>query len=164
MPMQTNKLGFHIEPCSRCGGSGNFSRCEMHGTTCFKCSGKKLALTKAGAAAYAMYVASLSVPLGSLKVGDMMLCNSFDRPSAFKTVESIGALRKIGQSLIDGAMVDCFGIDVKCGPDGSGYGLVAAPNYIVRKGWTAAEKQPLLDAALAYQAELEAPKRQKRTA
>lgn len=27
--------------CSRCGGTGNHSYCEMYGTTCFKCSGHK---------------------------------------------------------------------------------------------------------------------------
>lgn len=33
-----NALGLTVE-CSRCGGSGNYSYCPSHGTTCFKCGG-----------------------------------------------------------------------------------------------------------------------------
>lgn len=32
------KLGLG-KTCSRCGGSGEYSFCQMHGTTCFKCGG-----------------------------------------------------------------------------------------------------------------------------
>jgi hypothetical protein len=40
---------YDTEPCSRCGGSGHHSRCEMYGTTCFKCSGRKVTLTRRAA-------------------------------------------------------------------------------------------------------------------
>jgi hypothetical protein len=30
---------FETEPCSRCGGTGQHSYCQMYGTTCFKCQG-----------------------------------------------------------------------------------------------------------------------------
>lgn len=32
--------------CSRCGGSGHYSRCQMYGTTCFGCAGKGDVATK----------------------------------------------------------------------------------------------------------------------
>ncbi len=37
-PSRLVALGY-VEQCSRCGGSGHFSRCQMYGTTCFKCRG-----------------------------------------------------------------------------------------------------------------------------
>ena len=39
---------FETEPCSRYGGSGHHPRCQMYGTTCFKCAGAGLYLTKHG--------------------------------------------------------------------------------------------------------------------
>lgn len=39
-------LGFK-EPCSRCGGSGNYSWCAMYGTVCFGCKGTKFKAAKA---------------------------------------------------------------------------------------------------------------------
>jgi len=35
-----------LDNCSRCGGSGNYSRCAMYGTTCFKCRGSKFQLPR----------------------------------------------------------------------------------------------------------------------
>lgn len=37
--MSLRTLVYDTEPCSRCHGSGTYSRCEMWGTTCFKCGG-----------------------------------------------------------------------------------------------------------------------------
>lgn len=46
--LKTNKSGLILprlkalgkaESCSRCGGCGEYSRCAMYGTTCFKCRG-----------------------------------------------------------------------------------------------------------------------------
>jgi hypothetical protein len=36
----------HEAVCSRCGGCGNFSYCQMYGTTCFKCGGSGKTATK----------------------------------------------------------------------------------------------------------------------
>ncbi len=44
---------FETETCSRCGGSGEYSYCEMHGRTCFKCHGKTVTLTKRAQIAHA---------------------------------------------------------------------------------------------------------------
>ena len=46
-----NKLGFEIETCSRCGGSGHFSYNQIDGSRCFKCGGAKVTYTKRGQAA-----------------------------------------------------------------------------------------------------------------
>lgn len=34
-----DKVGFPVEACSRCQGSGHHSYCQRFGTTCFKCQG-----------------------------------------------------------------------------------------------------------------------------
>lgn len=33
------KIRFERKTCTRCGGSGEYSYCQMHGTVCFGCSG-----------------------------------------------------------------------------------------------------------------------------
>jgi hypothetical protein len=35
----TNALGFEIKTCSRCGGSGQFSYNQIHGSKCYGCAG-----------------------------------------------------------------------------------------------------------------------------
>lgn len=67
-------LKYDIESCSRCGGSGHYSSCQMYGTTCFKCHGKTTTLTRAAAkaavAVQEFIAAHFSVAVGSLVVGD----------------------------------------------------------------------------------------------
>ena len=41
-------MRLETEPCTRCGGTGHHSFCQMYGTTCFKCWGSGLQLTKRG--------------------------------------------------------------------------------------------------------------------
>lgn len=48
---------FEKAPCGRCGGSGRYSWNAMHGDTCYGCGGKGYKLTKAGAEAYAAFLA-----------------------------------------------------------------------------------------------------------
>lgn len=47
---------FETTKCSRCMGSGHYSRCEMYGTTCFGCHGTGKVLSKRGRAALARFV------------------------------------------------------------------------------------------------------------
>lgn len=47
----TEVLKLETEVCSRCGGCGRYSHCEMYGDTCFKCHGKGRALTRRAVAA-----------------------------------------------------------------------------------------------------------------
>jgi hypothetical protein len=64
----TNAL-FETEPCSRCGGSGHYSRCQMYGTTCFRCSGRGVTLTKRGTLAQAYYRTLCSRPAREIHPG-----------------------------------------------------------------------------------------------
>lgn len=60
------------ETCSRCGGSGSYSWCQMYGSVCFKCRGRKVVFTKRGAAANAYLIALRSKPAAEVKVGDVV--------------------------------------------------------------------------------------------
>lgn len=59
--------------CSRCGGSGHYSYCQMYGTTCFKCAGAGVTLTKRGAAAQAWLNAQKRKPGAEVKVGETIM-------------------------------------------------------------------------------------------
>lgn len=69
----TEVLRLERETCSRCGGSGNYSYCQRFGTVCFKCGGKKQALTKRGAAANEYLIKLRSKPAREIQVGDMIM-------------------------------------------------------------------------------------------
>ncbi len=88
-------LTFEKGPCSRCGGSGSYSYCQMYGTTCFKCSGRKVALTRAGAKAAnaisAFRKEHFSVPVSSLKPGDFMMHDG--RARRIKDISTVDAGR-----------------------------------------------------------------------
>ena len=79
-PYKEQLPGFESEPCSRCGGTGRYSYCQMYGTMCFKCSGRKRLLTTRGKAAYAYYVASLPTKrLNEIAVGDLVAIRPTER-------------------------------------------------------------------------------------
>jgi hypothetical protein len=61
---------FETTTCSRCGGSGNYSYCQMHGTTCFGCGGSGHQLTKRGSVAQKWYALQQTVEPKDVKVGD----------------------------------------------------------------------------------------------
>jgi hypothetical protein len=61
---------FETVTCGRCGGTGNYSYCQMHGTRCFKCWGTGLVYTKRGAAARKFYEDLCHKPVEEVKVGD----------------------------------------------------------------------------------------------
>lgn len=63
-------LKLESETCSRCGGTGNYSYCQMYGTRCFKCAGRKEVLTKRGAAAANFLREIRSRLINDLKPGD----------------------------------------------------------------------------------------------
>jgi hypothetical protein len=66
------KTLFESQSCSRCGGSGKHSYCQMHGDMCFKCSGKGVVLTKRGSAAQSFYVSLCSKRISQLTPGDFV--------------------------------------------------------------------------------------------
>jgi hypothetical protein len=67
-----NARQFERETCSRCGGSGEYSYCQMYGRKCFKCLGKKAILTKRGAAANDYCRLLRSRRAADLKAGDVI--------------------------------------------------------------------------------------------
>jgi len=65
-------LKFDRKVCSRCHGSGQYSYCQMHGTTCFGCGGSGKQLTAKGKQQSAAYTASLSRPASEIKEGEFI--------------------------------------------------------------------------------------------
>jgi hypothetical protein len=58
------------ETCTRCGGSGKYSYCQMYGDRCFKCAGSGKVLSKRGVAAN-KYLTELRSKLSTdIQVGD----------------------------------------------------------------------------------------------
>lgn len=72
--MTKTTITYETETCSRCAGSGHYSRCQMYGTICFKCAGRKIAQSRAGAKAHkavqAFIAEHFSVKVAELQVGD----------------------------------------------------------------------------------------------
>jgi len=69
----TNALGFETKVCSRCGGSGHYSFNAMHGSKCYGCGGDKVQYTKRGRAARDFWVASETVDVTEVQVGDRVI-------------------------------------------------------------------------------------------
>jgi len=159
--MRVSTLGFEIETCSRCGGSGNYSYCQSYGTTCFKCRGKKVTLTKRGEAASRLYAESLKVPATDIVVGDVIRCESVtnmgDSFGYWGKVESITPYHMKGKSMRDNVWTeyDYMTISINTAHDKFGKcGYVQSPGSTIRRWMTGEQKAPFLKAALAYQDKL----------
>lgn len=139
----TDKLDrFETEGCSRCGGSGRYSYCQMYGSTCFKCHGAGKVYTKRGAAALALYRGSLMVPAKDMQLGDLLEIDDF-----FKGKRFFVRVDNIYCDLLNKGMLHISGLH-----KGESYGLGCFPDNPVRKGWSAEDKKAKLNAALAFQA------------
>ena len=155
-----NATEFESETCSRCGGSGHYSYCQMYGTTCFKCRGRKRVYTKRGAAA-ALYLESLrKKPAREFQPGDLLYMEGIPgfTKSKFYKVLSL-RLKTAAERYAEGArgatidgvekqLHDSLEIEME------GYGWEGSPDEMLRKGCTAEEKAATLKQALAYQATL----------
>lgn len=95
---------FETEICSRCGGTGEYSYCESHGTKCFKCRGKKVALTKRGATAMQYLEHLQTKEAKDAKVGDTIKVNDLHYSYKASIVEIRDEVQE-GSSLKDGVMV-----------------------------------------------------------
>jgi hypothetical protein len=83
---------FATESCSRCGGSGQYSYCQMYGTRCFKCGGAGWQFTKRGKADYERWRAAVDAittkPVTELRVGDSAKASKdFRRYYPVKSIE-----------------------------------------------------------------------------
>lgn len=135
---------FETQTCGRCGGSGSYSYCQMYGNRCFKCGGAGKVYTKRGGIAYALYVESLKVPAGSLKIGDLLYCeNVFGIKAHFSQIVSIGP-----NHVTDPQYSNYGYISIRTA---SNNGIECPANYMVRKGWDAESKAAFRYFALAFQ-------------
>lgn len=138
--MTTRKLLFENVTCPRCGGSGKFSYCQMHGDRCFKCHGDGVVLTKRGRAAQ-IYLGQLrSVRADELQIGDQIFEEDF---LAGRTTWA-----RVTRIALEGPSQDSLVIETPTCTHGCG------PETTFRKRRSKAEARVLIDQALAYQATL----------
>jgi hypothetical protein len=91
---------FETETCSRCGGCGEYSHCEMYGKTCFKCHGKGRTLTKRAAVAVAWASQQNLIPAATVEVG--MRVKALGVTITVRTIEP-GCQSK---SMVNGVWID----------------------------------------------------------
>jgi hypothetical protein len=142
---------FESVPCSRCGGSGQYSYCQMYGTTCFKCRGRKAVLTARGEAAQRFYVELLSKRTEDLVPGDKILSvDPMSGRSSWHVITDIylqSEERRGGAwSLNPDGSPNYHGYVIEC----EDYTLHAEPQ-MHRIAHSAEEKKAAMEKALQYQ-------------
>lgn len=96
------RVTFETTECTRCGGTGHYSFNLIHGTTCFKCGGRKVQLSRRGAAACKAWdalMAAMETPVDQVKVGDKVAYEP--RRWAIVTGLGTGAAKYNGQPSTD---------------------------------------------------------------
>lgn len=135
---------FETVTCSRCGGSGRYSYCQMYGDICFKCHGKKVVYTKRGGAAKHWFESHLSKRAGELRIGEKIYVDMFFT-RGWSEVLSISP----DTTLYNGASrEDYIDIQTRIG------GQCISRDTVIRVAHTAEEKQVILALALQYQENL----------
>ncbi len=82
---------FETETCSRCGGRGRYSWCQMYGDICFKCHGKGKHYSKRGHVAHDLFEQLLSKPASQIVPGDKIFeYAGLSGKRTFQTVLTIG--------------------------------------------------------------------------
>ena len=133
----TDKLGFEMEGCSRCGGTGHYSFHLTYGTICFKCAGKTKVYTKRGHTARKFYDTLLSVPAKDLQAGQQFLYEFLSK-SFWITVTEV-------QSGENTCLINA--IDKR----GDYAGMHVKPDMMIRILPTREQQQKALEQALEYQ-------------
>lgn len=136
----TNTRRFETQTCGRCGGGGQFSYCEMYGSTCFKCGGKGRVYTKRGYAALQFYINSCMVAIRDLRRGDRII----DCTGAVRVVDSVF---ESNTKRLEGAKWIPY-VEVRCG--NFGWCAVSYDDK-VRRSPLPEEQARLLAAAYDYQ-------------
>lgn len=77
--------------CSRCGGSGKHSYCQMYGTTCFKCAGAGRVLTARGVAAMAELKARRQTSVNDLRIGMRVRVDGYKKPLTIRDIKTSGS-------------------------------------------------------------------------
>lgn len=146
---------FETETCTRCGGCGRYSYNQMHGDICYGCNGKGIRLTKRGRAAATHLDAMRKVRLDSLNIGDFMQVETisaryFAPITEIKPGHSVKSYNHNTGEWVEWETISVTTQHAKFGASG----IVAPPDTMVRKGFTAEEKAAQMQEALAYQATL----------
>lgn len=150
------KLLFDHETCTRCCGTGSFSYCQSYGTTCFKCHGNGVTLTKKGAAANAWFHAKKKKVAAEVKVGEWMVvegCPGFSKNEVVKV--TFAGFKETGNKYMgkDGEWKDYFiveGVNAK----GETHGVHTFENAEVTMAFGKAETLALKLEAKAFEATL----------
>lgn len=89
-----NKLGFPLAPCSRCTGSGRYSRNSAGDSTCYGCNGSGWMLAPGKTRkAYAAYLEAVTearaLKVSDIKIGDVVKIGAGNTIFPFATVTDI---------------------------------------------------------------------------
>jgi hypothetical protein len=141
---QVTTLKFETEICSRCGGSGRHSYCEMHGDTCFKCHGKGQALTHRAVVASQWMAEQRKILIRDVKPGMVIKCcgSTYNVQSISQDTVSTS------KSLIDGVMVESA---PSWHINGIKHALIAQGDHVVELIPSKAAQVEQLRAAIEYQ-------------
>jgi hypothetical protein len=153
---QTAKL--ETETCSRCGGSGHHSYCQMYGTRSFKCGGVGRTYTKRGRAARTYLEQLRSKRACELAAGDVVHYAGVSG-AWWITLTEVGVSTMRSSTLIGGVWVPRDNSDlidyVGARKDGELCSMSWLPrDHRVRVAQTAEQKAATYAQAVAYQATL----------
>lgn len=147
---------FETKTCSRCGGSGHYSFNLMHGTMCYGCNGSGIQFTKRGLAARQFFDESLTVPASELKVGMAIKESSGWKNFAIIQAIDTGTDYELGQRHITSYSLGEAGERQMILADTGRCKAKFYPDCRVRVMHTDEEKKAKIQAALEYQATLNA--------
>lgn len=99
--IRKTKLGYELETCSRCGGTGHYSYCQMHGTKCFKCGGSGVVLNKKGVATKNYFIELTTKPVTDIKAGDLFRDNRWLTVKSISICENSSKLNDVWQDSIN---------------------------------------------------------------
>ena len=143
-----SKAGYEIAHCTRCGGSGHYSFCQSHGTTCFKCSGTGWMLTKRGYATKMVLEALRTKPAAAVKVGDAIRNSTTGK---FETVTAVEGypmhLACTSRQFGEAQTYRHIQLNITT----NGMGLICSPAHQIRCQFTGEAAAWTMAAAMAYQ-------------
>ena len=145
MTTRKPKTAFETEPCSRCGGSGNYSYNAMDGTRCYGCGGCGYKLSKRGSVAKKAFLESMTKPASEVKVGDQIF--DFIGLSANRVWQHVSEIRedRLNKDMATFTLT-------RNGKEVCGLGLLGTTKVISVS--SNEERSEKLAAALAYQSSL----------
>ena len=151
-------LNFETKTCGRCGGCGNYSYCQMYGTTCFGCHGHGKVFSKRGRAALAWENEQKQIKISEVKIGQRVRVHGV---GTFRVTKSQPSTTIARSTLPDGTVQEHPYWEI--GSATPGLGLHAPLDHTVQMIGEKADQIALRRQALEYQNSLtEAGKPRKR--